>query len=140
MTKITEEVIERYAMSYPRIDCCMMSDGSFSDCLHAVTHPFDKIEYIQLRSIESITNEELEKVSQIFNLEGWDSEFITSIVKGYLVNGFKHNILEIENANTVIQAFQYLKLLGIATPTIDAEGNIITVEELVKAGVLKLIK
>lgn len=130
-TKITNKVLERYALSYVDIMRCVKvkSMRFLVSPIMSATIFKNEIEYIQLRSIDSITDEEKMNLADILNL---------ALVENF-IESIKHNDKYLCSAVNALSAFQYLQSIGIATPTINEKGEIITVEEMVEEGKLRLV-
>lgn len=89
-----------------------------------------QLEYIQLRSIESISNEEVRILGFSFKSLGGNKNRKAYFLKAFEVIGFS-----IFSYNQMLM----LKRIGIATPSMSELGREITVDELVESGKLKLI-
>lgn len=128
--KMTQQEIEAFALQYHCISCVKMHGHNkllkpldyFSEKIPFV---ITKIEYIELRSIDSLTDEESSYLGDI----------LQTLTPENFIDHIKNGHSYLKNAAISIEAFDYLRSIGIAVPF---RGY--SVEEMIKQGILKLKK
>jgi hypothetical protein len=127
--KMSQQEIESFALQYHGIDCVKMQYNSriLHKPIAAINQHYccvDNIEYIELRSIDSLTDEELLKINQGLGLDSHDYS------DAYDLKFYYENNIAVELLTT-----DYLRSIGIALPFRDH-----SVEEMIEQGILKLKK